>query len=233
MRHYIAGGKDEVREIEAEALENQPPLFTEYLAAPPSERAIMDNQFKNMKTNARLQSKSGWYSWRTQLLHDLMEGLKETSGSLDKDEAELVPQEEMVRADLPKLQTRHDMLEKECARMRDHAARFAGTDKKQLQTVRKRLIRIDDDIHERELRVQELRRSVEAAKQKIRQLVTQKADCREATEVARLAAEEPGTGWTAADVKKVKGKLPSLVSISIATSSRSIYDELVLTLSFR
>ena len=42
-------GRDDIRTLEAEVYDNQPPLFKESLSAPLDERNIIDNQFKNMK----------------------------------------------------------------------------------------------------------------------------------------------------------------------------------------
>ena len=45
-----------VKEIEADTYEENPPLFREYISAPPDTKMVMDNQTKNGKTHARLLS---------------------------------------------------------------------------------------------------------------------------------------------------------------------------------
>ena len=85
MKNYISGGRDELDTLAEEVYENQPALFGEYLSAPAEERTIMDNQFKNMKTNARLLSKAGWHAWRAQLLGELKKGLEQSVYEFGRD----------------------------------------------------------------------------------------------------------------------------------------------------
>ena len=75
MKKYISDGRHFVRTMEANVMEENPLLFSEYLTAPPDQRTVMDNQFKNLKTSARLEARGEWYSWRSTLLRDLKIGL--------------------------------------------------------------------------------------------------------------------------------------------------------------
>ena len=83
LKKYIHEGQEVVKQIEEETLVDNPLLFREYVSAAPDVRAIMDSQFKLLKTYARHQAKAVWYDWRQKLLT----GVKD---SLDKNHAGLI-----------------------------------------------------------------------------------------------------------------------------------------------
>ena len=86
LKKYISEGRRIVKEIETDTFEENPPLFREYMSAAPDVKALMDNQFKNVKTHARLLSKAMWYEWRMKLQDGLEAGLLRISEGLDADE---------------------------------------------------------------------------------------------------------------------------------------------------
>ena len=83
MKSYISSGRTEVKNLEATAMASQPPLFHDYANASLAERNIIDAQLRDLKTNARYQSKAGWHNWRSQLLNDLKNGLVQAEQELE------------------------------------------------------------------------------------------------------------------------------------------------------
>src|SRR5580700_2650781 len=96
LKKYISEGRSIVREIENETFEENPPLFREYILATPDIRVLMDSQFKNVKTHARLLSKAMWYEWRMKLLDGLKVGLHKISEGMDADGEILHHQQELL-----------------------------------------------------------------------------------------------------------------------------------------
>jgi kinetochore protein Spc7/SPC105 len=103
LKKYISGGRSVVRELEAVILEENPALFREYISAAPDVKILMDNQFKNVKTQSRLLSKEMWYNWRMDLLKELREGLLKTVDGMQVDMEVLQSQQQLIDFVLPGL----------------------------------------------------------------------------------------------------------------------------------
>jgi kinetochore protein Spc7/SPC105 len=205
MKNYIAGGREDLQTLEEEVYENQPPLFREYLSAPPQERAIMDNQFKNMKTNARLQSKAQWYAWRRQLLTDLNKGQLQFSGDFDRDEAILAKQEEALDSALPNLIQQHEELEAEANRLQQRADELSSYDREDLETAREGLVAAEAEIEEKKQLLAELQRELQQKEANIEVVKERKAETLEEIKEAERVREE-FRGWSSSEVSVLKGE---------------------------
>ncbi|KAF1990425.1 Spc7-domain-containing protein [Aulographum hederae CBS 113979] len=209
LKSHIAEGREDVQTIEAEVYENQPPLFREYLSAPPSEKHIMDNQFKNMKANARLQSKASWYGWRSDLLNDLKKGLDLTTEGFNQDEQVLEQQEQILNATLPDLKTRHGELEIECKQLQDRADEINSCDRAELEDARERLVAADAEIEEKTQLIDSLRKELEDKVASIEAIKERKNECVEEIKVAERVRQEC-RGWSVEEVTILKENLNTL-----------------------
>lgn len=205
MKNYTAGCREDMQTLEEEVYENQPPLFREYLSAPPQERAIMDNQFKNMKTNARLQSKGGWYAWRRKLLTDLHKGQLQFANDFDRDEAILAKQEEALDSVLPDLIQQHEVLEAEANRLQQRADELSSYDREDLETAREGLVTTDAEIDEKRQLLAELQRELEETEANIEAAKERKAETLEEIKEAERVREE-FRGWSSSEVSVLKGE---------------------------
>jgi len=209
MKNYIAGGRDDLRTLEADVYDSQPTLFREYMSAPPDERAIMDNQFKNMKTNARLQSKAGWHAWRSQLLTDLKSGLLQSAADFEVDEVLLSQQEGILNATLPDLVSYSEELESRCKQLQERADELSSSDHDELEAARERLVASDAEIEDKKQLLAELQRELAAKETHIEAVMERKAECVEEIKEAERVREEY-RGWSAGEVSVLKGMfLPS------------------------
>ncbi|KAF2402789.1 Spc7-domain-containing protein [Trichodelitschia bisporula] len=209
MKNYISGGRDEFRVLEAEVYESQPPLFCEYLLAPPQERAIMDNQFKNMKTNARLQSKAGWHAWRSQLLTDLMKGLQQSAADLDRDDTLLTKQEQLLDSNLPPLLERYEKLDAERQQLEERAAGMSSSDREELVATREQLLSVEAGVEEQKRLVAELQKKLEEQEVRIETAKKQKAKHLEDITEAERVLEEC-RGWSESEIAAEKAKLDAI-----------------------
>jgi kinetochore protein Spc7/SPC105 len=206
MKNYIAGGRDDLRTLEAEVYESQPPLFREYMSAPPDERAIMDNQFKNMKTNARLQSKAGWHAWRSQLLTDLKSGLLQSAADFDVDDALLGKQEELLNATLPELVLYSDELESRRVQLQERADEQSSVDRDELEATRDQIVAANAEMEEKKRLLAELQKELAEKEAHVETLVERKAECLEEIKEAERVREE-FRGWSASEVAVLKGMI--------------------------
>src|SRR5204862_294457 len=149
-------GRRIVREIENETFEENPPLFREYVSASPEIRVLMDNQFKNVKTHARLLSKAMWYDWRMKLRDGLKEGLQKTADDMDEDEKILQQKQDLLDSVLPALIEMHDGLEKETGNLELFVRELADCDPEELRSAREELVNLDEDIAAEEKEIADL-----------------------------------------------------------------------------
>lgn len=205
LKKYIAEGRNVVREIEKDTFEENPALFREYMAAAPDVRAIMDNQFKNIKVHARGESKATWYEWRSKLFEGLKSGLVSIHEGLLQDDKFLGDQEELLHGTIPSLIAKHTLLQEEATNLQSQADELANCDQEELRSVRKSLIQREQDIVEKKRLLVELQAELESNK-----IAVVEAEERKIEVIAEIKEAERVTnenrGWTYEEVKLLKGE---------------------------
>ncbi|SLM37356.1 Spc7 kinetochore protein domain [Lasallia pustulata] len=177
LKKYISEGRSIVREIEADTFEENPALFREYMSAAPEVRSIMDNQFKNVKTHARLLSKAMWYEWRMKLLDGLKEGLLGVGEGMTADAEILAEQEALVKPALPTLTAEHERLETQCQLLQAQADELASCDQEELKEAREKLVSTEEDIETKRKAVEELQRQLQEKEEGIANATERKQEC--------------------------------------------------------
>ena len=209
LKKYISEGRKIVREIESETFEVNPPLFREYMAATPELRVLMDNQFKNVKTHARLQSKAMWYEWRKKLQEGMKEGLQQTSTGMDADDKIINRQQTLLNSVLPALKHKHEALKKENSDLQAAADELADCDQEELQKARKELTTLDYEIGEKTKLIAKLRGELSSIETIVNTLKTQKSSCLSDIRDAERVREEC-RGWSTADVEAYRSRVEAL-----------------------
>lgn len=204
LRKYIHEGREIVREIEADTFEENPPLFREYMSASPAERAVMDDQFRNMKIHARLLSKGTWYEWRMKLLEGLKEGLGGHLEGMQKDDAILSRQEDVIEPALAAARAENTRLEVECATLRKQADQFPECDREELRVARIQLGSLNEQMQSKKKAVAELKAKLDTNKIAISKAQAAKTECQEMIKDAQRI-REACRGWSVAEVANLKG----------------------------
>lgn len=205
LKNYIAEGRRMVKEIEDETYEINPPLFREYMCATPDVKALMDNQFKNVKTHARLLSKAMWYEWRMKLQEGLKEGLISISEGMDADEQMLKEREELLAAVLPGALERHEQLEEESGNLDEAAKELADCDPAELQAARDELTDLEADIEAKKRLIGELRGQLESSTSEAEELAAEKHSLMTSIQQSEKI-REACRGWTGSEVESLKSK---------------------------
>lgn len=205
MKKYISSGRDYVRTLEENVEEENPLLFTEYLTAPPDQRAIMDNQFKNLKTSARLEARGEWYTWRSTLLQDLKSGLLSTMGDLKQDESIISGQELLLDQVLPPLMAKKERLAKENQELQQRHDELNNCNREELEKTRERLVAVDTQLEERRRLLAQLQQEVTEKEARINTIKERKAECIAEIKVAERVREEC-RGWSTTEVSELQGK---------------------------
>jgi kinetochore protein Spc7/SPC105 len=200
----MSEGQRDVKKVELETYEENPPLFREYMSATPDIKALMDNQFKNVKTHARLLSKAMWYEWRMKLQEGLKGGLVETREGMREDDARLRKQQELLDCALPDLTARHDALAKEHSNLEQYAQELAGCDAEELAAARDELVDVEKDMEEKKQEIAKLRQELLEAESGIARASTQKQQCLDDIKEAEKIREEC-RGWSANEINHFKG----------------------------
>ncbi|KAI9769163.1 MAG: hypothetical protein M1839_003798 [Geoglossum umbratile] len=209
LKKYISGGRRIVREIEADTYEENPPLFREYISAPPDVKYIMDNQFKNVKTHARLLSKAMWYEWRMGLLRGLQEGLDKAKQDMGADEEAIRQQEDMLRPVLPLLVEENKQLQSQHAQLQAQADELANCDQDELQAARDELTVVEAEIQEKKATLEEMQKAVAKKDEDIETAKRGVEECkREIAEAEKL--REEFRGWSSREVEPLKANVDAL-----------------------
>ncbi|EFZ03674.2 Spc7 domain protein [Metarhizium robertsii] len=209
LKNYIAEGRRMVKEIEDETYEINPPLFREYMCATPDVKALMDNQFKNVKTHARLLSKAMWYEWRMKLQEGLKEGLISISEGMDADEQMLKEREELLAAVLPGALERHEQLEEESENLDEAAKELADCDPAELQAARDELTDLEADIEAKKRLIGELRGQLESSTSEAEELAAEKQSLMTSIQQSEKI-REACRGWTGSEVESLKSHVDAL-----------------------
>ncbi|KAI1426787.1 hypothetical protein F5Y12DRAFT_741213 [Xylaria sp. FL1777] len=209
LKKYISEGRRIVREIETETFEENPPLFKEYMTATPEFKTLMDNQFKNVKTHARLLSKAMWYEWRMKLQDGLKEGLEKISEGMVADEKLLQKQQTLLNSSLPTLLQHSESLTTEHEDLEAVAQELADCDPQDLQSAREELTALDSDIEAKKRKIEELRRQLTETESNIDTATQSKKSCVADIDEAEKEREEC-RGWTSNEINSLKGKVDEL-----------------------
>lgn len=164
----------------------------------------MDNQFKNVKTHARLLSKAMWYEWRMKLLDGLKEGLAKISHEMDRDENSLLKQQKILEPILPKLVHQHDQLEAENQVLQARADELANEDQEELKDTRLELVQIEKEIEAERRIVDELQDEFRRQEERIEYVVDRRQHCLEQIERAEKVRLE-GRGWSPSEIASLQG----------------------------
>ena len=209
LKSYISSGRRIIRSIEAETLEEQPALFREYVDARPDVKMIMDNQFRNGKTNARLQSKEGWYAWRAQLVDGLRGGLEGIRQGMEEDALQLTEQERLLADAIPRLASRQDELEQEEQMLRQKVEEMDGADQDALKDARSNLKHLDFEVSQKQELLEQLQQQMRNKEDTLSQAAELKEEFQSQIQEAERVREEC-RGWSPKSVLELKARVEQI-----------------------
>ena len=173
----------------------------------------MDNQFKNVKTHARLLSKAMWYEWRMKLLDGLKEGLLKIAEDMNEDDRLLVQQEQMIQPVLPPLVEEHERLEAQVSIAEAQAAELADCDQDELKEARDSLISIERDLKAKRKLVEDLQSQMREREDGLADIVERKQECiSEIKEAEKIRSD--CRGWSTTEVSALHGMFSSFLSMT-------------------
>ena len=209
LKSYISSGRRIIRSIETETLEEQPALFREYVDARPDVKMVMDNQFRNGKTNARLQSKEGWYAWRAQLVDGLRGGLEGISQGMEEDALQLTEQERILDEIIPQLVSKQEELEQEEQIMGQQVEDINGADQDALKDARSNLKNIDVEVSQKQELLERLKEQMRDKEDTLSQAAELKEEFQSQIEEAERVREEC-RGWSPKSVLELKATVEQI-----------------------
>ncbi|CAK7221923.1 hypothetical protein SEUCBS140593_004726 [Sporothrix eucalyptigena] len=209
LKNYIEEGRSIMREIESETYEDNPPIFQEYTTATPEMRAQMDNQFKNIKIFARLQSKKQWYEWRTKLHEGLQEGMLKVLRDLEKDKEVLQQRREVVDAVYPALLAEYESLERERIQLEAFAAQLGGDDQEALIAARVQKGQLTASIEEHKGETARLEAEMQASKSRVAAMKKEREQYLKELEEAKRIQEERRS-WSHQEISSLKTQVDAL-----------------------
>ncbi|MCJ1467975.1 hypothetical protein MMC07_006601 [Pseudocyphellaria aurata] len=209
LKKYIAEGRSIVREIEADTFEENPPLFREYISAPQDIKSVMDNQFKNVKTHARLLSKAMWYEWRMKLLDGLKDGLLRVGEGMDEDDKLMAQQETILELVVPELVQEHQRLEADCQILQAQADEIANCNQEELQDARDLLIAVEEDFQTKQKTVEDLQRELRRQEERFGNVMERNQQCVEEIRAAEKIRREY-RGWSPSEVAALQDSVDAL-----------------------
>ncbi|KAK6527117.1 hypothetical protein TWF281_010309 [Arthrobotrys megalospora] len=215
-------GKEMFKQIEKMVLEENPRLFREYLLAPPDVRAVMDLQFKNIKSSSRLEARGDWYTWRQGLQETIKAKAVENLAGLKIDEGNLKKWREIVDTLGPGLETKKKELEERVEVLKARKEEIEGCDPKELEEKREALRNSKKRLEEKKKELERLNAVGEELEGEVKGREERRERCLSAIESAEKVAEankgyteeevvssidrvrelEEKTGWT---LKKAEG----------------------------
>ncbi len=174
------------------------------MSAPPDIKLIMDNQFKNVKTHARLLSKAMWYEWRMKLLDGLKEGLLQIDKGMNEDDKNLFQQESFLQPVLPGLIEEHEHLEAELQTQQAQAEALASCDQEELKDARNALIAVEEDIEAKQKMIEDLQHELREKETGFENAVERKQEYLEEIKEAEKVQQEC-RGWSPTEVATLQG----------------------------
>ncbi|EEA21977.1 hypothetical protein TMatcc_008600 [Talaromyces marneffei ATCC 18224] len=209
LKSYISEGRQIIRSIEEETLAENPPLFREYVTARPDIRLLMDNQFRNVKTHARLLSKAMWYEWRMKLLEGLKEGLDRHVEEMQADDSLLSQQEAILQSVVPELVEKRSLLDSEASRMQEIVDEMENIDPDELRMARERLAKADAEVERKKRQLEQMQEDLQNKNDTIEAGTELKTEFLEQIREAERVREEC-RGWSIKEVNSLKDSVQML-----------------------
>lgn len=191
------------------------------MSATPEFKMLMDNQFKNVKTHARLLSKAMWYEWRSQLQDGLKEGLDKIAEGMDADDHLLEKEQKLLDSVLPALVEKFEALQAEHDNLQSIAQELADCDPEDLQAARTDLSEIDADVRAKRQKIEELQQQLSETEESVSHLSQKKQECLADIEEAEKIREEC-RGWTSKEITSLKGLFQSFYCCLYLVLTKSI-----------
>lgn len=169
----------------------------------------MDNQFKNVKTHARLLSKAMWYEWRMKLLDGLKEGLLKNGEGMNEDVEALTRQELLIQDILPSMTGEQEQLEADVRDLQAQADELANCDQEELKSARNDLVALKDGIAAKRMTAEELQTQLNQKNYHIENANERRLEYQaEIEEVEKV--RQNSQGWDFSEVKALQGTLSHL-----------------------
>ncbi|EEP77478.1 predicted protein [Uncinocarpus reesii 1704] len=209
LKSYISEGRRIIRSIEAETYAENPPLFQEYVTAPPDIRLLMDNQFRNVKAHARLLSKSMWYEWRMKLLEGLKQGLNRHVEEMNQDAEVLSKKEILLDNIVPELIEKQARLQIDAHNLQKAVEEMENCDQEQLKQAREKLKTMELEITQRKRDLHEAQSNLEKSSDIIEKGTKQRMQLLKEIQEADHILEER-RGWSVKEVYNLKAAAQDL-----------------------
>ncbi|CUS09801.1 unnamed protein product, partial [Tuber aestivum] len=209
LKKYIREGREVVKTIEGDTLEENPLLFREYMEAPPDVKLIMDTQFKNVKTHARFLAKGIWYEWRMKLLEGVRAALEENLGGLKDDETLLSEALAAGQKLLPEIISRFEAAKSKLDSMREMKRRIEADDKAQLAIARESFQSVQYKIEQTRTELAQRKRDLEELDAQLSERELRKQTLQSCIEEAERV-KEMNRGWSEEEVSTWKSKVTAL-----------------------
>ncbi|KAI1947486.1 hypothetical protein LOZ57_003215 [Ophidiomyces ophidiicola] len=229
LKSYISEGRRIIRSIETETYGENPPLFQEYVTAPPDIRVLMDNQFRNVKCHARLLSKSMWYEWRMKLLEGLKQGLDRHVDEMAQDAKVLSRKETLLNSVVPGLAEKHENLQIDAHNLQKAVEEMENCDQEELRQTRERLAALDLEVSRRRKDLDEAQAALEENSTAIKAGMDKKKRLLKEIHEAEAILEEC-RGWDVKEVYHLKDAVQKLEKttgwtiLSVDPGASSKYD---------
>lgn len=173
------------------------------MTAAPDIRLIMDNQFRNVKTHARLLSKATWYEWRMKLLEGLKEGLNRHVDEMKTDDDVLSKYEAILNSIVPPLIEKHSSLEQEAMSLRQLADEMENCDQDELRAARERVSGIEDEIAAKKQELEGMQKQVQEKNNVVETGTELKTEFMAQIQEAERVKEQC-RGWSAKEINELR-----------------------------
>ena len=185
----------------------------------------MDNQFRNVKTHARLLSKATWYEWRMKLLEGLKEGLNRHADEMKADGDVLSKYETLLNGIVPTLVEKNASLEQEATTLQQLADEMENCDQDELHAARDNLANVEDEIASKKRELEEMQKEVQEKTNIVEAGTELKTEFLAQIQEAERVKEEC-RGWSAREINELKDSVSGIEhqtgwSIVAATSASS------------
>lgn len=164
----------------------------------------MDNQFKNVKTHARLLSKAMWYEWRMKLLDGLKQGLLKIGEGMEEDDRNLTQQEQNLQPVLPELIEKHEHLGSMVQIAQAQADELADCDQEELKEARDDLLSLEKDLEAKQELIEELQIELREKENILGDVVERKQECLEEIKEAEKICQDCRC-WSSKEVSALQG----------------------------
>lgn len=163
----IEQGKKLFDELKAETLQDNPEIFRQYYRSSFYDQMTLKSRFHTLKEYTRQQAKQIWYQWRSKLVGNILDVLKNNLEMMQSDKAVLIDQIAALDSISGEIQQKYHSIRLEVLHFKDIQSKFQNLDAEQIKNIKQKLTQLNQQLIDHKSQITSKEQKLQSLQQEI------------------------------------------------------------------